>query len=355
MKSLLLFMTMHISLYCLSQEKTTIEGSFVDYKKNDTLLFFSEGIPESYYERNNFKTNINDGLFTLDNNFKYPQLYFSLLASDRGKMFIRPKLFFFDNNTKNIKINYNVWQASTVDGHTASEYEKSFKLQAAKRLGVFDEDYLTNLLYQDFNKLDTFLYGYTKENNKSFVSLWILAQRFHFLGYSNLGQSTLSLFDQSVKKSPIWSKLNYDFENAPIKEGNDFPKISVETLDGNNVSFVLPKGKLILIDFWFSFCKPCIESIPKLKSLYDTYAPHGFEIVGISIDPETTKNKWKAVIEEMNISWQHFLDVEGVETKKLKVNQFPRYLLLDENGKILQTDVNLSKLEYFLKKDLSGR
>lgn len=53
------------------------------------------------------------------------------------------------------------------------------------------------------------------------------------------------------------------------------------------------------------------------------------------------------------MSWSHFLDVEGKETKMFKINHFPRYLLLNENGEILHTDIDLSKLEDILKNKLS--
>ncbi|WDF67631.1 TlpA disulfide reductase family protein [Sphingobacterium oryzagri] len=353
MKKYLLFIIMHTSFCCLAQEKKTIAGSFVDYNKADTLLFFNKYVPKSYFQESDYEVFNNKGHFTLENKFEFPQLYFSLLASERGRLVSRPKLFFFDENTKAITIDYNRWEASLTDGRTATEYEKSFLPQAFIYLDISDEEALISILYGKFNKLDTLLYDYTKDNPKSFVSLWMLAYRFHLLGFSKIGEGTLSLFDESVKKSVVWAALDHDFKNAHIKEGNEFPNIPVENLSGERVDLVLPKGKLILVDFWFSFCQPCIASIPKLKSLYDAYKPYGFDIVAISIDPEPTKNKWKGVIADKNMSWSHFVDPGGKETMAMKINSFPRYLLLDEEGKIMQTDIDLSTLEDILKNRLS--
>lgn len=94
MKKYLLFIIMHTSFCCLAQEKKTIAGSFVDYNKADTLLFFNKYVPKSYFQESDYEVFNNKGHFTLENKFEFPQLYFSLLASERGRLVSRPKLFF---------------------------------------------------------------------------------------------------------------------------------------------------------------------------------------------------------------------------------------------------------------------
>lgn len=259
MKNYFLFIFMQLSFFCFSQEqrltdgafylnnlsseKQFIEGSFLGFDKSDTLLLFPQAIPDSYYQKSDLEIRIQDGKFQIENTFDYPQLYYSMLASDKGKIVLRHKIFFLDGSTKSIRINYADWEQSIVDGKTAEEYETSFKPKALKSLDLSDEEAFTSLLYQNFNKVDSFLYDYTKENPQSFIPLWLLAQRFHLLGYSELGKNTLYLFNERIKKSPIWIKLSDDFKNAPIKEAARFPKFEVENLNGEKTMLSLSKAK----------------------------------------------------------------------------------------------------------------
>lgn len=75
-------------------EDDSIRGELSGYDKHDTLLFFSQIIPDAYYQQNNIEAETKDGEFKLNNSFDYPQLFYTLLASDKGKMPVRHKIFF---------------------------------------------------------------------------------------------------------------------------------------------------------------------------------------------------------------------------------------------------------------------
>lgn len=333
-------------------EDDSIRGELSGYDKHDTLLFFSRIIPDSYYQQNNIEAEIKDGEFKLNNSFDYPQLFYTLLASDKGKMSVRHKIFFLDRYTRNIHIDYTDWKESVGDGKTAEEYETLFKPLALESLELPDEETFSSLLHQHSNELDSFLFRYAEDHPQSFLPLWFVAQRFHLLGYNELREQTLFLLDEKVKRSEVWTKLSKDLKNAAIKRGAEFPKFEVEDMQGEKTVFSLPKAKIILVDFWFSFCKPCIASIPELKKLYEVYEPYGFEIIGVSRDSESTRKKWLDMITDRRMSWKQYLDKNGEKMEKMQIHLFPRYLLLDEKGEILDPDISISKVEEVLKEKL---
>ena len=113
--------------------------------------------------------------------------------------------------------------------------------------------------------------------------------------------------------------------------GTQVPEFNVTGNDGTETSFSeLRQGKkYILIDFWASWCNPCIKEIPNLKVLYNKYASQGFEIVSISIDER--ENDWVKKSEEVQLPWPSYLDRNAI-AGLYQVRVIPTTYLVDENG-----------------------
>ena len=97
--------------------------------------------------------------------------------------------------------------------------------------------------------------------------------------------------------------------SAQVKKGKAAPEISLKDISGQTVSLSSFKGKVVLIDFWASWCMPCRKNNPKLVALYEKFKGEGFEILGVSIDKDNAD--WKTAIEKDKLTWTQVVDNAG--------------------------------------------
>ena len=105
-------------------------------------------------------------------------------------------------------------------------------------------------------------------------------------------------------------------------------------------------GKYTLIDFWASWCSPCLLQVPDLKEAYNNYHEKGFEIIGISVDSK--EKRWKSAIRKYDMNWPHLSDLKGWKSKASEdynVTFIPFNMLLDENGKIIAKNLHSNELQ----------
>lgn len=138
--------------------------------------------------------------------------------------------------------------------------------------------------------------------------------------------------------------------NAQITIGEQAPEISLPDVKGNTVTLSSFKGKIVLIDFWASWCGPCRASNPKIVKLYNKYKASGFEVFGVSFDEKTTA--WKRAIRTDRINYSQVIDTkiwEGDVAYKYGIEAIPTTFLLDKEGKIVAIDLEGKELEEAVK------
>lgn len=141
--------------------------------------------------------------------------------------------------------------------------------------------------------------------------------------------------------------------NSQIKFGLDAPEIALPTMNGDTARLSSFKGKVVLLDFWASWCPPCRASNKKLVKIYPKYKDKGFEIFGVSFDEN--KSKWNKAIAKDKISWMQVNDTGGWEAKTAlnwDIRVIPTSYLIDRQGKLIAMDLEGKELEKTLQEIL---
>lgn len=123
-----------------------------------------------------------------------------------------------------------------------------------------------------------------------------------------------------------------------VAVGEKFTDFELKDVNGKDhkLSDYAGKGKVVLVDFWASWCPPCREEMPNLVEAYKQYKAKGFEIVGVSLDND--KEAWKKGIKDLNITWPQLSDLNGWENAGAAayyVNSIPHTVLIDKEGTIV--------------------
>lgn len=129
--------------------------------------------------------------------------------------------------------------------------------------------------------------------------------------------------------------------------GSKAPEIALPGSAGETVKLSSLKGKVVLIDFWASWCGPCRRSMPALKEVYKKYKDKGLEIYGISLDDN--KPAWDKALKEDRTPWLHVIDREGGTARQWGIQYIPTSFLLDKEGKLIAVNAEKDALEKLLK------
>lgn len=158
-------------------------------------------------------------------------------------------------------------------------------------------------------------------------------------------QSYDNLTDQ-VKQSVLGIALKEKVDAmSNVNVGGIAPNIELPTPDGGTLSLYSLRGHIVLLDFWASWCGPCLREAPNVKKIYEKYHEKGLEVLGVSLDEK--EDAWKNAIAKHGLNWKHVSSLKGWECPSAKlynVTGIPRMYIIDQEGRIIAQDLRGEEL-----------
>lgn len=128
--------------------------------------------------------------------------------------------------------------------------------------------------------------------------------------------------------SVAWGQL------PPPPKLERLPEFSVVTLDGKKLAASDLRGKVVLLDFWATWCVPCVKATPHIKSLAASLAKENFQILGISVDDD--RKALEGYLAKEKIAWPQYWDQSKLLTfRTFQISTFPTYVVVDPEGKVV--------------------
>lgn len=253
--------------------------------------------------------------------------------------------FFLENGKINLTL--TSW-GNTVSGTPNNE------VYQAVRNEIYDrQKSLVNLSNaeqtQEFNNIST-------EVMTKAVSRYItMPVGIHFLKqvYLNLNAMDLAALVEQIPERMTNDPFVLRIKDRVAKQqacavGCEFVDFTMQDPDGKEVklSDYAGKGKVVLVDFWASWCGPCCAAIPGLIEMYEQYKDKGFEVVGVSLDLKA--EDWKAALKKLNMPWPQMSDLKGWWGEGVQayvVGTIPHVILIDGEGKIVVKGSHLEEVQ----------
>jgi peroxiredoxin len=183
--------------------------------------------------------------------------------------------------------------------------------------------------------------------------------------YATYGGKDVAKTTQLYKQlSPALRSSAVGVELATRIKGMDAPKIgaqapgfSIPDVTGTKVSLSSFKGKYVLVDFWATWCGPCVAEIPNLVKAYNTYKNKNFDIISISLDRPDSKDLWIQKVKEYNMTWPQVSELKwwnGPSALRYHISSVPANFLLDTTGKIIAMTLRGDALQKKLAEIIPG-
>lgn len=210
--------------------------------------------------------------------------------------------------------------------------------------------------------LKNFGYEFIETNNNSDFSLYILDGLTSQKGFDlELADSAFKTIETSIKTKNesnqlISNRIKQKIESSPnkgkIKIGMQAPDFSAPNPEGKQVTLSDIKGKVTIVDFWASWCKPCRIENPNLVKLYDKYHSKGLEIISVSLERGNQKGFWIEAIKKDQLRWYNVSNLKFWQdpiAQTYSVNSIPATFILDENGVLIAERLRGAELEAKIK------
>lgn len=356
MKKLLAIVVMALTVVSCqtAKDEFSIKGTIAGVETGKVYLQkIVEGRPQSIDT-----ADVVDGKFAFTGKMEVPDI--RILKLNEQDYFAQ---MFLDNSTIKVVANKDSLQATKITGSPTQDIFQVYltelqglnkevaglqeKYQTAMSQGNPDEAKKAEIDYKAMmDNMTFFTKNFVKEHNNSVVAAYLtLEQLAPQLDGPEL-DSIVARFPAEISQSEYVIKLK-EMAEAQKKTaiGVLAPDFTMNDPAGNPISLSSLRGKVVLIDFWASWCAPCRQENPNVVKLYEKYNANGFEIIGVSLD--RTKEEWVKAIADDHLSWVHVSDLQfwqNTAARLYSVSAIPQTYLLDQEGKIIAKGLRSEQL-----------
>jgi len=267
-------------------------------------------------------------------------------------------------------INNQGFQKYNAEFKRRSEEITTLRAQMSQARNDGNNDLVSELMQKNMElgqELMNYTYDFVDDNAHLNFALLLLESQMSARNHDveRLKGNLLSLKDvisSSPQNQLIGQKLNAFVAakeaEAKTNIGQAAPNFTSTTPDGETLSLNDIKGKVTLIDFWASWCKPCRRENPNIVRVYEKFHDKGLEVIGVSLDREGQKDRWLKAIEDDKLPWHHVGSLKYWNepvAKMYNVSSIPAAFILDENGVIVAKSLRGAALENKIAELLGGR
>jgi peroxiredoxin len=143
-------------------------------------------------------------------------------------------------------------------------------------------------------------------------------------------------------------------ENPRRARENYAPDFAFTSADGEYITLEDLKGKVVMLDFWGTWCPPCVASVPELRNLYNRYSKESFVLIGISSDHDDVV--WRSFTDRNHMVWPQYRDRDHRILEMFSIRAFPTYIIIDQEGilRFQSTGYGAANLDAAIKKQIKA-
>ena len=317
---ILLFITVLISASCKQQDNSGIE---INGKVTSGTVYLQKFYNKMFFTIDSSK--IESGNFSFASDLKVPELYGLTLDTTAYPFFV----FLSKGDKIQVELDANNPDSIKITGSVANDLFKNYKQSTGEV------------------KIDSFI----QQNPKSIVSAYVLYREYSYRLTPEEIEYNISLLDSSLNNTQYVKVLNELVGVLKsVQPGNKAIDFELPDTLGNTVKLSSQFGKVILLDFWASWCPPCRAENPNLVKIYNKYQEKGFTIFSVSLDKK--KEAWLKGINDDNLTWTNVSDLafwNCFAAKLYGVRAIPSNVLIDASGTIIARNLLGEDLEKKLK------